>query len=533
MKKAKGLGKKVAHLNKDEAEQFRALQEKVLLSEIESAKEQSSLKLRIKTEEEKNTLGELRQMGNIPQSMVMDSLFRAIWLIPFLIIAILGEYAFSVWMIKYFGLGVIETYLVSATIVIVSLKVFDFYFTALRQKFRDAESTIFLIASAIGVVSVFLLIFFGALIRKDLSIVTTNPTLHGTFEETIRQANHFYQKNAPNYVWLMVALTVAFTIVGGISYHEIKNRFLHSIGYLLLYRKLKKIRRNIEFHGEQISLQAQRLERYRAEFDDGLIMERKRLAEKQSKNAGNPNHQGKIQKTGPLIFNPFTLLIIALLLFFLFKGKAFGAEHIILLDISKSIEVKNYSGAETEFEKNKNVIEAYVRDSIDPGDRFQVIGITEDSFSRPYILLDAVVSKDKGAFGEGLASEKLTLLKRWKQLDLKANAKATDIFGAVSYTAISFSPTEPKKFLIILSDMRHCTHGFDLETPAKINIEQVLKKIKASRLVPQLKGVDVKCLGVHSSAKTPAYWMSLKDFWTKYFTMAHAKLKIFSTERRF
>lgn len=533
MKTAKNLGRKAAHLDKDEREEFKGSQETAILADIQRVKEQCSVKFRIKSDEEKIILGEISNLGNVPRSVVIESLLRGIWLCPLLIIAALGEYAFANWMIKYFGLGFVETHLVSATIVVVSLKAFDQYLTAIRERYRQAESMIFLVAGSMGVVAVFLLIFFGALIRKDLNMATAATNLTGTLEETIRQADQFYRNNAGNYVWLMVTLTIAFTVVGGVGYHEAKNRVFSSIGYLNLYRRLKHLRRKIELLGEEMVAQDARLERFRADFNVGLMEEKRRLAEKSARKNQKTKKQGQIQNLGPIGFGPLTLLLIALLIFLLLKGKAFGTEHMILLDISKSVEVKNYSGAETDFEKNVNAVETYILNRINPGDRFKIVGITEESFSRPYILLNAVFSKNKGAFGEGSAKEKLTRIKQWKKLDLKATAKATDIFGAVYLAAISFSTTESDKRLIIFSDMRQCAHEINLETPDKIETERVLKKVEVTGNIPQLKGVTVMCLGVHSAGKTPAYWMSLRDFWTQYFTMAQARLATFSVERRF
>jgi hypothetical protein len=81
--------------------------------------------------------------------------------------------------------------------------------------------------------------------------------------------------------------------------------------------------------------------------------------------------------------------------------------------------------------------------------------------------------------------------------------------------------------------MRQCASGINFEKPEKIQGEIVLKKIEQLGLIPEMRGVKVACLGVHSAGKTPVYWSSMKEFWTRYFTMTKAKLLIFSMERRF
>ena len=49
MKTAKNLGRKAAHLDKDEVEEFSVSQEKAILADIQRVKEQCSVKFRIKS----------------------------------------------------------------------------------------------------------------------------------------------------------------------------------------------------------------------------------------------------------------------------------------------------------------------------------------------------------------------------------------------------------------------------------------------------------------------------------------------------
>jgi len=533
MKAAHDFGKNAAHLDRDEIRGFRISQENALLAHIKRCKAQCELELRAKADEEKRAQAEISSLGNVPRSIAIESLFRGIWLCPLLIICAAGEYVFTRWMIGYFGLGDIETHIVSATIVIIFLESFDQYLTAIRKRNPRAEGTVFLIAGSMSVIAVFLLIFLGAYIRKDLTLATSATNFSGTLEETVRQANWFFGKHAGTYLWLMATLTTAFTVVGGVSYHEAKHRIIVSVRCLYQYRRLNKFKRDIESLGEKMIVQDARIDRFRADFETGLLEERRKMAEKQDTPRNKPQTSRRIQNIGPIAVGPLTLLLVALLIFLLIKGTALGAEHKLLLDLSLSVQAKNYLGSETCFEKNKKAIENYIRNRVDSGDRIQVLGITEDSFSRPHTLLEAQFSDSKGAFGENLAREKLLLLNQWNKINLKATAKGTDIFGAVMLAAIGFSPAEPKKNLIIFSDMRQCARGFDIETPAKIHSEMVMKKVEAAGLIPPLNGVTVKCLGVQSSEKTPAYWMGLRDFWTRYFTKAQGKLTIFSLERRF
>lgn len=534
---AKKLGRQSIYLdNNDDRKQHKLSIVNKIEADVKKEKEQLELEFRFESEKEKQLLAELEYRKNVPPGVLRENLFRGIWDCLLLIICSTGEFVFACWMIKYFGLGLFETNLVAATIVVISLKAFDHYLTAFRQRYPQAENTIFLLTSFMGIVPVFLLIFFGALIRQELNMATTATSLSGHLEEIVRQANQFYEKNMGNYLWMMVTLTIAFVVVGGISYHVAKARVSMSVPYLSLYRNLKKVRNDMLKLGKAISAQDSRVADFIAEFESGYVEAKVAQTQKEFKQNRKLKKSQKVKNNydlGPIVFNPLVVILIAVLIFLFLIGKANGAQHIILLDISKSVDVKDYSQNETAFQKNVKAIEDFIRNHISPSDYLKIIGITENSFSQPYYILDIQISKDKGAFGEGLARQKLASLNKWKKQNLEANAKATDIFGAINLAAISFLPNEPQKNLIIFSDMRQCASGINFEKPEKIQGEIVLKKIEQLGLIPEMRGVKVACLGVHSAGKTPVYWSSMKEFWTRYFTMTKAKLLIFSMERRF
>ncbi|EFK10017.1 conserved hypothetical protein [delta proteobacterium NaphS2] len=249
-----------------------------------------------------------------------------------------------------------------------------------------------------------------------------------------------------------------------------------------------------------------------------------------SQGAVKPNRVGKFLP--PLI--PLILVLLAVLIFLILRGEAKADQlNIIFLDLSGSQKVTGYSGKKTEFQKNVRSIEDFIRNNLVPGDELKVVGITESTFSRPNVLLDGTVSREKGAFGENLAREKLRLLNKWKNLDLKPTAKKTDILGAANLAAILFSDRPGKKHLIFFSDMRQCTREMDIETPNQIDCKKALATVTQKGLVPDMQGIQVICLGVHSAKKTPVYWRNLKQFWAAFFHQANAKLVTFTMERRF
>ena len=234
-----------------------------------------------------------------------------------------------------------------------------------------------------------------------------------------------------------------------------------------------------------------------------------------------------------IIISPLVIILIAVLLFFAFKSVARADETIVFLDMSRSMESNDYTNQQTEFQKNVNGIESFIRNDLMPGEKLRVLGIIENSFSNPYLLMEGQVSTNKGAFGEVVARDKLNLVQAWKKLHLKPMAKMTDIFGALSLGSNLFNHRERKKQLILFSDMRHYTREMDLETPSVINKDSEIKRVIEKGYLAPLPDVKIWCLGVHGAGKEPTYWRSLSVFWMEYFRQAKASDPIvFSMERR-
>ena len=70
---------------------------------------------------------------------------------------------------------------------------------------------------------------------------------------------------------------------------------------------------------------------------------------------------------------------------------------VIAVDLTKSVDVKGPDG-KTEFQKNLDAVGGILA-QVPAGTQITIIGITDASFSKPYILLSAKVAGDPGYFG--------------------------------------------------------------------------------------------------------------------------------------
>lgn len=434
--------------------------------------------------------------------------------------------------------------LIAITILLVSFEGMNLYLTFLRKKYPGLEDTIFLTFSSLGFLMIILIAFFGADIRQLLSQINAGVSASESLDQTVKAADTFYGATSLSVVLLMTTLNLAIICIGGVAYHDVKNRLLMTLSLRKMHDDIRKTEDDLQsLCNEQADIDSQ-TNSFDARFDQGLLKAQAE-AEKaaQMKASQESDVQEKAQQKGtPSLVNkrfdslialsPIILIAIAVLVFLLSKGIAKG-ETIIPFDMSISTESTDYSNQQTEFQKNGIGIGTFIQNNLMPGDTLKVVGITESSFTKPYILLEGRVSFNKGSFGEVVARDKLRLLQTWQKLNLKPSAMMSDILGSLNFASNLFQSQDQQKKLIIFSDMRHYTRELDLESPKVINIEAAMKQVVKNGLVAPLAGVKIWCVGVHSVGRTPEYWKSLKAFWTEYFRQSRALEPItYSMERR-
>jgi hypothetical protein len=164
-------------------------------------------------------------------------------------------------------------------------------------------------------------------------------------------------------------------------------------------------------------------------------------------------------------------------IFLLIPNPALAADHlnlVAMVDLTQSVAVKGHDG-KTEGEKNLQAVTRVLAD-VPTGAQVTVLGITDNSFAQPYILLSADVLRRRRIL-PGKADQCET--PNWCALggDEFNTYKAhpcTRTFSARCYLRTrpfsSRSDSHERKVLVIFSDMRQDTEDPNLETPAKLNV---------------------------------------------------------------
>lgn len=535
MRSPEELAKLAVRMGQEEGSSYLKLIAKQESDNAQRLKNEASRKLAIAERKQKQAWEDLTSTGESSDVAMHQNFLRLVFMGVLFTIACVGEFNFLEWTVRHFGLGEIKTYFVAATMQIVSLEGVNLYLTSLRKKYPSFENHLFLILGSVSFVLILLMIFFAAEIREGLFRVQSITSAAPNLESTIKAVEEFYRNNSRKFMFLMVSLTTAFTIVGGIAYHDLRNRLFPTLSLRRLHRRLKKHEDEINEFNDRIFRLDSLLSDFFGSLDIAMREESFRQAERQKRKTTSSLFGG-IQNTTEnfrrTIVFPMVLILIAIILFLVLSRSVRG-ETLVFLDTSVSVGVRNYAGDETEFQQNVKAIDNYIQDNIVPGEDLKVLGITERSFSSPYVLLEGKITTNKGSFGEGIARDKLRLLNQWRKLNLKPKAEFTDLFGAMQLASVLFQTNSKDKRLIIFSDMRQYGQGFDFETPKFINVDTLFNEVLHKGLIPSLDGSKVWCLGVHSAGKSPAYWKGLKDFWTKYFHQSKvSELKAFTMERR-
>jgi hypothetical protein len=224
---------------------------------------------------------------------------------------------------------------------------------------------------------------------------------------------------------------------------------------------------------------------------------------------------------------------LSLCLLLLGGGRAFGQDRlnlVVAVDLSASEAVKGHDG-QSQFSKNIQGVTRLLA-LVPAGSKVTIIGITENSFAEPYILLSASVSDDEGYFGERLAAARQEIVRIWRKraAQLEPRAKCTDLLGALLVASETFGKTSPnsKKILVVYSDMRQETHTLNLEGLVALRVDSTIADLQRRGLLADLTGVTVYVLGADSAGRQISQWRALTQFWTAYFKKVGARLRGYS-----
>ena len=165
-------------------------------------------------------------------------------------------------------------------------------------------------------------------------------------------------------------------------------------------------------------------------------------------------------------------------------------------------------------------------DRLEDQDRVVALAITESSFARPCILLEGTIPTDDRDLKPRVLAARDSLAKQWGAIadSLVPRYQASDVFGAIEYASMLFRGAASTPWLIILSDFRNSTPTLNVEIMEAIDVEHALAQLQNAGSIPNLRGVRVAVLGLHTDGKSVRYHESMESFVLEYFKAAQADL---------
>jgi len=502
-------GRKAASLDPQQQQERRAN----VLERTEALANEMIEKLKIQgaliVQEMKQLAGSIERllMGRTLEAHEQNLRLGRVYLALFIVI-LAAEFWLLQWTFRPFNLGT-ESFVISLGLMLCGTAAIEEYLRAMssRNPATFSRRRLWLVYFS----AIFFIVSLVLLSNARAALISANASAGG-LEAQVNAANKFYSHTS--FVYIAIALgSLAIAFVAGLLLHEAISRILVSGPAVS--------------HAKRIKEREQTIGRIAASIKEYEALPKKTVSEYDRGVLDGPRSGENF------LLSPVAMILIALGLILVIavfaRGEEINDQSVVLLfDLSGSIQGSDYL-EKTEFQKNYQFVEEIIK-KLEPGTRLRIVGVTEQSFEKPFIILDQEISKVTGYFSEKSAREKLSVINVWKNLKLEAKAKATDVFGALIYASLLFDKERGQKKLIILSDLRNTTE-IDLETPQIIS-EKAFQLAEAKGLIADLRGVEVWAIGVSTINKPFQYWNSLKGFWTEYFEKAGAHLVSYSAERR-
>lgn len=326
----------------------------------------------------------------------------------------------------------------------------------------------------------------------------------------------FYDDTVPLLQVVMVLLAFSMEVGAGIAVHE-AGRVSGNRGesHAELQRERDDSDRKLARLGEEIMTFESEPERFAAKFWRDF-------------------HLAVLKRSAGSAAKAFMIGSLGLLLFCSVPAKAQRPlELVVALDLSRSVDAK---GADTrsEFQKNVAAVSQFLK-AVPAGTHVTVLGITDDSFGQPYILLSATVASGPGYFGEKLSAARQRLEESWKNRsrNLRPTFPATDLFGALIVASQIFQKAGASRrdLLVIFSDMWQETGELNFGRIKQPCAPEIIESVKTRKLLANLRDADLYALGTHSPGRTKAEWACVQEFWARYFSEAGGVLKQYSVLR--
>jgi hypothetical protein len=399
------------------------------------------------------------------------------------------------------GLGPTWVTCLLAFLVLATALPVEEFFNAHDEKDSLREG-VFLTLSVIGLAATFWLgglrgLFLGAVANSDI----------GPANQALKEAGRILQ-------FSLAALAVVSEFLCGYKFYRWRKHWHSAMAHVFRERDICS-HQLVHLHG---AIKA-------TEVEPDVRREYRTIGANQelARQADSGSHHLRRAVLGTVI----ALIVLAVL--FLWAPSASAASVaprpvVVLLDLTISTRKESFAA-------NKRTVSDVIN-LLAGGQRILVLGIA-DSFGHSEILMDRQVPQARGYLGVELRAARERLIAEWDRLskNVELKYKQTDIIGTLSLLPYLGHLEQVSIQLVVLSDLRQSV-DLDLERPTRLAAQTMLERAQRHPGIPRLAGAEVHLLGVDPVGKSAEYFRELREFWTRFFSAAGARVETFTVDRR-
>ena len=231
-------------------------------------------------------------------------------------------------------------------------------------------------------------------------------------------------------------------------------------------------------------------------------------------------------------------MILMIILFVALPSWAQKIEHyeVIIIDTSASI---SRGGRSNKLFQGYLLAVRKLLETEPPNTRVWVLTIGTDSFGGTEEILKGWTPESHGVFNDDLNRARHELVATFdkKSAAMTPTAAGTDIIGAL-WRVPTLLESDPKtnlpqrvsKEIWIFSDMMNQTKDFPMPKLLDLGAKQMLERAKSAILIAPVKGYRIYIYGASTAGLTAQTWVTLKEFWIGYLSVAEADLVVYSGE---
>ena len=179
-----------------------------------------------------------------------------------------------------------------------------------------------------------------------------------------------------------------------------------------------------------------------------------------------------------------------------------------------------------EFETRNREFVGWLIGKLGANDEFYFIPVTGADFGEARVALDRKMPADFSQYEAALMMAREKLKEDWNAIadSCVSRGPYSDVFGRIAFSKLCFQGKETQYYLVVVSDWRHATPALNIEKADTVDVEGTIQQLRRLSLLPDLSGVRLVAVSVHTRGKSLRYYESINRLIRRFAEETHAEL---------